>query len=180
MRSGIFIIARRNVFDCLRISRTSFTPVAAQPFCSPYTRLRLDWQDPTSNVPVDSCAKVLVRSSGTKLWWYPVSIVIQRGGQVIKNPFLRTCYCPQKIKTITFPHSKISLAATPDGSDLGFRAAQASLAADILQSIPNRALNMIRAGTHGGTLVRLECEVSRPSFRDTGACFFELSIRLHS
>lgn len=78
---------------------------------------------------------------------------------------------PKKSKqTFTFPYSK--MAATPDGSDLGFRAAQASLAGDILRAIPNRALNMIRSGTHGGNLVRLECEVSRPSFRDTGRSYF--------
>ena len=44
---------------------------------------------------------------------------------------------------------------------------EADLASDLLHGIPKRALNIIKGGNFGGAdLVKLESEISRPSFRD--------------
>ena len=47
-------------------------------------------------------------------------------------------------------------------------ASQAELAWDMLCGIPKRALNIIRGGNFGGAdLIKLDSEISRPSFRDS-------------
>jgi hypothetical protein len=44
---------------------------------------------------------------------------------------------------------------------------KARVARDMLDCIPVRAANMIRAGTYaGGALLKVDSDVSRPSFRD--------------
>ena len=46
---------------------------------------------------------------------------------------------------------------------------EAKVALDLLRGLPQRALNLIRSsGFNGADLVRLENDVSRPSFRDQG------------
>ena len=41
------------------------------------------------------------------------------------------------------------------------------MAKDMLDSIPARAANMIRAGTYaGGSLLKVDSDISRPSFRE--------------
>ena len=46
---------------------------------------------------------------------------------------------------------------------------KASVATEMLESLPERALNLIRSsGFQGADLIKLESDIHRPSFRDKG------------